>query len=339
MAIDTFIGVGENIHCTRIYKVGGKYVKVQEDGRAVVNYTSEGEDRSLPIPEEFTKNADWEAGKVKHCAAAIWQGNYGGDACKTAGVEYLQSEARRQEKCGATYLDVNVDEFSTDVEERVALMKWTVGVVQEASSLPVSVDSSNIDILRSGLAACDASHGKPMVNSVSLEREDAIAVAAEFGAVVVASAAGRSDLPTTTEGRMGNLKELMPKLEAVGLKLSEIHIDPLVFPISTDSTNGKNFLESVEAVRAEYGPEIHVVAGLSNISFGMPKRSLINKAFALLATDVGADGGIVDPIHINVESLNAVDRESESFRLAKDLLLGDDDFGMNYIMACREGSI
>lgn len=338
MSIQKFIAVGENIHCTRVYKVGGKFCK-EVDGRPVIEYTVDGEVRQLPVPEAFTQTADWESGKIKHCAAAIWQGNYGDDAGKAAALDYVTHLAARQEANEATYLDINVDEFSTDVEERARLMAWTVDVVQKASRLPVSVDSSNTEILRAGLEACDSSRARPMVNSVSLERLDAISVAHEFNAVVIASAAGENELPSTTEGRMANIEKLMPQLKSAGLAISDIHIDPLVFPISVDGNNGNGFYEACRAVRETYGPEIHNVAGLSNISFGMPNRKLINQVFAYLCVEAGADGGIVDPLQINANALNALDTESEGFKLAKDLLTGKDDFGMNYIMATRDGTI
>jgi len=336
--LDRFIAVGENIHCTRIYKVGGKFVKASDDGY-VIEYGSEGGTQRLPVPPVFTEGAEWEAGKVKHCAVAAWQGNHGDEAGKKAGVAYIGHLATSQESAGATYLDINVDEFSTDVEERVKLMKWTVDVVQQAATVPVSVDSSNIDILRAGLEACDGSRGKPMINSVSLERTDAIDVAAEFGAVVIASAAGESDLPRTTDERLANLDALMPKLEAAGLDYPSIHVDPLVFPISTDGENGKRFLDTVTAVREKYGDEIHIVAGLSNVSFGMPNRKLINQVYSLLAVEAGADGGIVDPLQVNLDILKSMDTGSEGFKLARALLLGEDEFGMEFITACREGTI
>lgn len=337
MNVEKFIGVGENIHCTRIYKVGGKFVKDSGDGSYVVEYKDGGEVCRLPVPPHFMESADWESGKLKHCAAAIWQG-HGGDA-PDKGIHYLQALARKQESAGATYLDINVDEYSTDVAERVNLMKWTVEIVQQASSLPVSVDSSNLDILRAGLEACDKERSRPMVNSVSLERADAVAVAAEFNAVVVATAAGENDLPSTTEGRLANIAALLPKLEAAGLQHPDVHLDPLVFPISTDGQNGIGFLSAVRAIRETYGDDIHIVAGLSNISFGMPNRKLINQVFSWLAVEAGADGGIVDPLQVNASILSGLDTASEGFQLAKALLLGEDDFGMNYIMACREGTI
>ena len=338
MQIDTFIGVGENIHCTRIYKVGGKFCRQDGDGYSIY-YKAGSEDRTLPVPESFMSGSDWEAGKVKHCAVAIQQGVYGEGAAQAAGIDYIQSLARRQVAAGATYLDINVDEYSTDIEERMRLMVWTVNQVQAAVEIPVSIDSPDMGILAAGLKACDTSRGKPMVNSVSLERPEAIAAAAGAGAVVIASAAGESGLPENTEERLANLDRLLPLLEAAGFTAGDIHVDPLVFPIYVDGTNGTGFLDAVRAIREKYGPEIHIVAGLSNVSFGMPSRKLINQVFTYLAVEAGADGGIVDPMHINADVVNRMDVESEGFRLAKDLLLGADDFGMTFITATREGTI
>lgn len=337
--MDRFISVGENIHCTRIYKVGGKFCRAAEDGTFAIHYRSAEGEMALPVPPVFVGDPSWEAGKVKHCAVAIWQGNYGDEAGKAAGIAYLRAQAAKQAAAGATYLDINVDEFSTDVEERARLMQWTVNTVQQAVSIPMSIDSSNEDILKAGLQACDTERGRPMVNSVSLERADAVQLAADFNAVVIASAAGASGLPSSVEERMANIEELFVQLRASGFSEDAIHVDPLVFPISTDGGNGRRFLDTVSAVRETYGPAVHVVAGLSNVSFGMPKRKHINQAFAWLAVEAGGDGGIVDPAQINAEILSSLDTSAEWFQLARALLLGEDDFGMDYITACREGKI
>ncbi|MDI6774972.1 MAG: dihydropteroate synthase [Verrucomicrobiota bacterium] len=339
MKASNFISVGENIHCTRIYKVGGNLVKDLGGGRWGIAFEAGKTAGMLPVPDAFTKGADWEAGKVKHCAVAIWQGNYGDSAGKTLGVEYLQSAARKQAEKGATYLDINVDEFSADVQERVRLMKWTVDILRRAVSIPMSIDSSNIETLRAGLEACDKFRGRPMANSVSLERAQAVEIAARHKAVAIASAAGETGLPATTAERLANLDRLMPRLAQAGFAPKDIHIDPLVFPISVDGNNGKNFLEAVSAIRARFGKDTHIVAGLSNVSFGMPNRKLINQVFAYMAVEAGADGGIVDPIQINVKALNSLDAKSEPFRLARALLMGEDEFGMNFIAASREGKI
>lgn len=334
----TLIVVGENIHCTRVYKVGGNFVKPHGNGHAIV-YGGKSDTRYLPIPSRFLETADWAAGKIKHCAVAVWQGLYGDAAGKAAAVDYLQYLAARQEATDASFLDVNVDEFCTDIEERCRAIKWVAGVVQAKSKLPLSIDSSNPAILRAGLEACDQSRGRPMVNSVSLERKDAIPVAAEFKAVVIASAAGEKDLPCDTAQRLANINRLMPMLDAAGIKGAAIYVDPLVFPVATDSNNAQSFIESVAAIRKTYGPEIHITGGLSNVSFGMPARKLINQVFTWMVVEAGGDSGILDPLQMNAKILAAVDTTSEPFKLAKALLTGEDMFGVEFITAHREGRL
>ena len=190
-----FIAVGENIHCTRIFKVGGSFVKSRAENVHVISYTLDGQVYDVPIPQHVVDSEDWARGKVKHAAVAMWQGFYGDDAAKQAGIAYLEYMARVQESYGASFLDINVDEFSNDVEERVRLMQWVVGVLQNASSVPLSIDSSDLNILRAGLEVCDPSRGKPMVNSVSLERAAGIEIAREKGAVVIAGATGEHSMP------------------------------------------------------------------------------------------------------------------------------------------------
>jgi 5-methyltetrahydrofolate corrinoid/iron sulfur protein methyltransferase len=333
-----FIAVGENIHCTRIYKVGGNLVKTLADGTAVITYETAGGERYLPIPKRFVESEDWLKGKkVKHIAVAIWQGIYGDDAGKQAGIAYLEYMAQAQEAHGAAFLDLNVDEFSNDVAERMRVIQWTAGVIQKATAIPLSIDSSDINILRAGLEACDKSKGKPLVNSVSLERVTGIEIAREAGAVVIAGATGATSMPTTLAERVQNFAELLPKLSAAGLTYADIYLDPLVFPASVDAQNGKRFLEAVHALRQKYGPDIHFAPGLSNVSYGLPNRKLLNQVFTYLCVENGCDGGIVDPRQINPAALSSLDPSNAAFKLAKAFLVGEDEFGMNYIRASRKG--
>lgn len=340
MQVERFRIIGENIHCTRIYKTDGKFVETFPDGSAFVLFRdTDGRPARLPVPEDMLRSADWQAGKVRHCAAAVWQGMHAGGDSAALGRDYLCSLALRQQHAGAAFLDVNVDEFSTDIEERCRAIRWLVDLLNPVVKIPLSIDSSNTAVLRSGLERCDRSLGIPMVNSVSLERSDAITVAAEQHAAVIASAAGEKDLPNDTEGRLRNLNALMRMLKSAGMDEDAIYFDPLVFPVATDSNNARAFLDAVRGVRATFGPRIHLVGGFSNVSFGMPCRKLINQVFTRLAVEAGADGGIVDPFQINLESLNTLDAGTESFGLARALLMGEDDFGAEFIMAHRAGRL
>jgi 5-methyltetrahydrofolate--homocysteine methyltransferase len=334
-----FIAVGENIHCTRIYKVGGAFVKSLDDNTHVIAYTEDGREKYLPVAKRFVESSDWSNGKVKHAAVAMWQGLHGSEAERKAGVEYLHYMVRAQEANGAAYLDLNVDEFSTDIAERKELIRWAAGIIQEVSTVPLSIDSSNVEILEAGLEACDPAKGSPMVNSVSLERKEAVKIAEAAGAVVIAAASGESSMPTNREERITNLKTLIDLLERSGFTSAQIHLDPLVFPVSVDPQNGLMILETIEELRRTYGQEIHFAPGLSNISYGMPNRKLINQVFTYLCVKRGLDGGIVDPIQINQQALDALDPESERFKLTEAFLTGQDQYGMNYITAVRGGQI
>jgi 5-methyltetrahydrofolate--homocysteine methyltransferase len=337
MAKGKFIAVGENIHCTRVYKVGGEFVEA-EGGPAIV-YKEGGRKKRLPVPQPFLGSADWAAGKVKHAAVGVWQGLYGEPGGKKAGVGYLSYLARNQEAHGAHFLDLNVDEFSTEIEERKKAMRWAAKALQEVCTVPLSIDSSNVEILRTGLEACDPAKGKPMVNSVSLERKESIRVAASAGAVVIAAAGGETSMPASKEERLANIERLLELLDEGGLRDGDVYLDPLVFPVSVDPSNGRIILETIGELRRRHGPAIHFAPGLSNISYGMPNRKLINQVFARLCLEQGLDGGIVDPLQINDAVLAGMDESSESFRLIRAFLLGEDQYGMGYISAVRAGRI
>jgi cobalamin-dependent methionine synthase I len=334
-----FIAVGENIHCTRIYKVGGLFVKSLDENTHVIAYKEDGQEKHLPVAKRFVESSDWSNGKVKHAAVAMWQGLHGNEAEQKAGVEYLHYMVRNQEAHGASYLDLNVDEFSTDIGERKELIRWAAGIIQQVSTVPLSIDSSNVEILQAGLEACDSAKGSPMVNSVSLERKEAVQIAKSAGAVVIAAASGEASMPTNKEERIANLKSLISLLEGSGFTVPQMHLDPLVFPVSVDPKNGLMILETIEQLRKAYGQEMHFAPGLSNISYGMPNRKLINQVFTYLCVKRGLDGGIIDPIQINQEALDALDPNSDSFQLTEAFLTGRDQYGMNYISAVRSGKL
>ena len=335
----TFIVVGENIHCTRVRLTSGKFVASLPDGRKALAFKADGKECHLPIPTDVVAGEEWSNGKVRHVAVAVRQGMRGSDAERAAGVAYLRAMAQEQEAAGAHFLDVNVDEFSLDLDEKLRAVAWVAGVLQEASDLPLSIDSSNAAILQAGLAACDPARGKPLVNSVSLERAALVPVAAAAHAKVIAGATGAASMPESVRDRMDNFAGLMALLREHGFADDDLYLDPLVFPISVDATNGLKVIDTICACREAYGPAIHFAPGLSIVSYGLPKCPLINQVFAYLCHAHGCDGGIVDPAQINDRVLAAMDTESEAYKLASALLCGTDEYGMNFIAAAREGTL
>ncbi|NLL82885.1 MAG: dihydropteroate synthase [Lentisphaerae bacterium] len=339
MTQQPFIIIGENIHCTRSRLTNGSFVTELAGGRYGLVFKDGTATRTLPVPEAIVAGEEWANGKVRHVAVAVWQGLYGQGAEQAVALDYIRAMARDQEEAGAAYLDLNVDEFSTDNDEKLRAVVWAVNLLQEASPLPVSVDSSNLEIIRAGVKACNPNRSKPLVNSVSLERVDAISIAAESGAGVVAGAGGASGMPENMEERLANTAVLMAMLEEHGLARNDIYLDPLVYPVSVKAENSLDVLETIRELRHIYGPDIHFAPGISNISFGLPKRPLINQVFARLCREHGCDGGIVDPRQINGSLLDSLDTESIAYRLTADLLLGRDEYGMEYISATRDGTI
>ena len=334
-----FIIVGENIHCTRIRLTGGKFVEAISGGGQALTFRDGGEKCYLPIPTDIVEGEEWANGKVRHVAVAIRQGMRGNEAESAAGRAYLQAMAREQEAAGAHFLDINIDEYSHDQAEKLAVIAWIAELVQEASTLPLSIDSSNAEILEAGLKACNSARGKPLVNSVSLERANFVPVAARAGAKVIAGATGASSMPASVKDRMDNFSALMESLKDNGFIHDDIYLDPLVLPVSVDGTNGLKVIDTICACRKTWGDEIHFAPGLSNVSYGLPKRLLINQVFAYLCHTHGCDGGIVDPAQINDKVLAGIDTGSAAYKLASDLLCGLDEYGMEFINAAREGNI
>ena len=335
-----FTIIGENIHATRIVLLKGKRVTTLKNGTEVVTFKGEsGEDRCLSIPENFKTTQPYQQGHVKHFMIAVNKGISDNPAEQAEGEAYIGFEVRRQAAAGAHYLDLNVDEVSYQLEVQKRAMQWLVSTVQQISPVPPSVDSSNPDIIEAGLAEYDGGAGRPMVNSVALERLETLDLVKEFNGKVIVTAAGAEGMPNDAEERAENVGQLMEAVQAHDIPLSDVFIDGLVFPISVDPQYGLHYLDAVRSLRETLGNEVHIAGGLSNVSFGLPKRKLVNQTFTYLSLEAGIDSGIVDPIQSSMEEIFNLDPENEQVRLAREMLLGEDEFCVNYIQAFREGRL
>jgi cobalamin-dependent methionine synthase I len=335
-----FYVIGENIHTTRVVLRGGKLVGTSPDGEEAIRYTtSAGEVRYLPILEEFKSRQDYQDGRVKHVMVAVRAGMSGVEPVAGEALSYLKTMVDRQIKAGADYLDLNVDELSWNREEQKAAMDWLVRALEPLSPVPLSIDSSNQEILLTGIKACQGLAGKPMLNSASLERIDALDVARHYELPVVITAAGSSGMPSNTEERVDHASQMVEAALAKGIPLERMFVDTLVFPISVDQQFVIQCLDAFSELRARYGERIHLTGGLSNVSFGMPCRKLINEVFLNLAVEAGADSGIVDPVASNLNRVFLADKESAPYQLAMDMLLGRDPGCVNYLVAYREGEL
>ena len=335
--------IGENIHCTRVALRKGKRIAERDGAEAILYRTADGEERALPVTEAAKRTKDYEEGRVKHVQVAIET------AMETAasdppsdpaeGLRYIEALVRHQERAGAAFLDLNVDEISPRLGVQTGAMAWLAATVQGLTDLPISVDSSSVDVIRAGLKAIAPAQARPMLNSASLERLEALDLARAHDCRAVVTAAGERGMPDGSEARVANATRMVEAALARGFTPGDLYIDPLVFPISVDSGFGRHCLDAIRALRARFGGDIHITGGMSNVSFGLPARKLLNDIFVLLAIEAGADGGILDPVASPAEAILAIDREDPRYRLAEDVMLGRDEHCMAYIRAWRKGQL
>ena len=326
--------IGENIHTTRSIKLGGVRTK-EINSKIVISYRKKGDEFSImDIPKHFEDTQPYKQGQLKHFMIAIWHGMNGN---KSQGIDYIKWEIERQTSNSASYLDINVDEYSYKIEDQIEAMRWLVDIVKEYAKIPVSIDSSNPEIIKAGLDQYD-NHMRPMVNSLSLERKDLVEAIVEFDAQVVVSAASESSMPEDSNERIENLKNLIDYSTSKGLLLKDLFIDPLIFPISVSSSYGTDALEAISKIKNEW-PEVNITGGMSNVSFGLPKRRLVNDVFISLAIDAGANSGIINPVESKIDRILSIDKNSEAFSITKDILEGRDEFCVNYLSAFREKRI
>lgn len=334
-----FTTIGENIHTTRVLLRKGKRIGENPAGvESVIYRNSEGETRYLPIPEAVNRTQDYQEGRVKHVKIAVLAAQAGG-AGSEEGLSYLRYLVERQLSAGVDFLDLNVDEVSLKLNDQKEAMQWLVRTVQSMSPVPVSVDSSNIEIIQAGLEACHDKVGRNLLNSASLERLEALDLAREHDTRVIVTAAGEKGMPQNEVERLENSSRMVEAALAREIPLASIYVDVLVFPISVDGQFGHHALETIRQLRARYGPEVHITGGLSNVSFGLPRRRLINDVFILLSLEAGADSGIIDPVASNLQAILSMDRQARTYRMTEDLLLGRDLHCKSFLRAYRKGEL
>jgi cobalamin-dependent methionine synthase I len=315
---------------------------VTEDGqgRVSIAFTDDsGARRYLPVPEEEERTQEYEEGRIKHVRAAVRLALEGEGGDREVAAAYLRTMATSQIEAGAAYLDVNVDEYSHRLPEQIETMRSLVELLAPTVTVPFSIDSSNLEIIEAGLGAARGHVGPPMLNSASLERQEALDLALATGGPVVVTAAGEAGMPQDAEERVENASRMVELALAKGIAKERIFVDPLVFPIAVDGAFGEHCLAAIRSLRERYGPELHITGGMSNVSFGLPNRRLINDAFLLAAIDAGADSGIIDPVTSSVQRVLSLDRTGRPLQLAFDVLSGADRHCRAYMKAYRAGEL
>lgn len=238
-------------------------------------------------------------------------------------VVAIQELAINQTKAGASWLDVNA---GTHPDQEPDDLIWLINTIQAVVDTPLCLDSANPEALRVAVRAVNKT---PMINSISGEPqrlEGILPLVAEHGCEVIALCMDDKGIPQTAEGRLDVIRKVFDETRRLGVPDDKVYVDPLVMTIATDTQAGRTILNTIRAIRAEF-PQAHISTGLSNISFGLPVRALINRTFLVLAMEAGMDTAIIDPN----------DRELQAAMIAADLLLGNDRHCLKYTRAYRAG--
>jgi 5-methyltetrahydrofolate corrinoid/iron sulfur protein methyltransferase len=234
----------------------------------------------------------------------------------------IAREARIQAEAGADFIDVNA---ASNPAKELDNLLWAVGVVQQAMDKPLCLDSASPEALRAALGVVKGS--AVMLNSVTAEKaklESVLPIAAEFETGLVALTMDESGLPSTAEQRVQIAARLVEAARAAGVGPEQLYIDPCIQPLSTSPQQAQECLSAVFRIMAAF-PGVHTTCGLSNISFGLPQRGLINRTYLGCLIMAGLDSAIIDPTAEGMMDTAA----------AADALAGRDEFCMNYIRRMR----
>jgi 5-methyltetrahydrofolate--homocysteine methyltransferase len=247
-----------------------------------------------------------------------------GEAAQKRDAEFFQDLARKQVEAGASMLDVNGGLPGQEAE----CLAWLVNVVQEAVEIPLCLDSSDPEALRRALPLCKQ---RAMINSITDEParfEAVLPPLKEYGAQVIALCMSSAGPPSGVEDRVATASRLVDRLTAEGLAREDIYVDACVLPASTGPEHNKALIAALGQISTRY-PGVHLSAGVSNVSFGLPLRKLLNEVFLVLLMAHGLDAAIVDPC----------DRPLMMNIQAAEALLGRDEYCANYLRAYRQGKL
>ncbi len=239
--------------------------------------------------------------------------------------DFIQAEAKAQTLAGAHYIDVNAGTF---VGEETEKLRWIVEAVQEVTELPLSIDSPDPEVIKAMLPLMKKT---PLINSITLEPsriEGILPLVVEYRTKVIALCQAEQAMSETVDQKVVLAGRLVEKLTGAGVPLDDLYIDPLVYPLSTNPKSASATLEAIGEIMRQFAG-VHTICGLTNVSYGLPARKLINRAFLAAAITRGLDSAIIDP----------TDRLLYAMLKAATLVAGKDDYCMDYICTFREGRL
>lgn len=314
------IVIGENINTTRRIKADSPNIAREGDKVGYVYQDLDGTRKWLDITDIFPTDPNkLKTERIGHIGQGIRKKDLG----------FLKWAILSQVNAGSSIVDLCVDELSVYPEERLDYMRWTVRAAQQLADVSFALDSSDPKAIQAGLEVYDYSKSRPAINSTSLEagRDVLMDLAREHKCMLFANGSGASGMPQNAEQRVVNMTECMALMDKAGVPMEDRFLDPLVFPVGAGPQYGKDYLDAVVELRKRF-PEVHIFGGLSNVSFGLPRRKLLNDAFIRLAIMSGCDTIMIDPL------MNSPIDYIE-FKYAADVMTADDEYALRYLKYVR----
>jgi len=249
-----------------------------------------------------------------------------GKAVEAKDADTIREEALKQIQAGAHTLDVNCGTLPARTEPET--LAWLVETVQSAVDVPLCLDSPNPAALAQALAV---HRGKAMINSISGEKaryDQVLPLVKDYSASVVALGMDDQGIPQDKNRALAVGVTLVNNLLTDGISLDDIYFDPLVRSVATSQGSVVEGLALMQELGSQF-PGLHFVSGLSNVSFGLPERRHLNRAFVVLSVASGLDAVIMDPMDATMLALI----------YAAEALMNKDRFCMKYIEAFRQGKL
>jgi len=213
-------------------------------------------------------------------------------ALQDRNADFIVREAVAQEKAGAHFIDFNP---AAMLEDELVALDWVIPLLQKNISLPLSIDTPNPKGVERGL---QLHKGQALLNSITGETKKLgqfLPLVKEYEPKVIALCLDDTGMPQTAEQELAAAQKLVEQLDKAGVPKEDIFLDPLVQTIGADQNAGRLFLDALESLKKNL-PDIKTIAGISNVSFGLPKRRLLNRTFLAMAISSGLDAAILDPL-------------------------------------------
>jgi len=230
---------------------------------------------------------------------------------------HVRRLARRQHEADADVIDLNAGQ---SMDRELEDLLWLIEVVEDelGADVRLGIDTSDPDVMGAAIAKCS---GLPLMNSVSNEasKRPLIAIAAECGCDVIGLAMGEAGMPKSTDDRVRETAALVEKCETAGIERERLYVDLICMSVASSPEQGQEVLASIRRVVEELS--IKPLVAVSNVSFGLPNRRLLNRVFLSMLIEAGLAGAILDPTDEGI---------AETICAAR-ALLGTDEYCMDYI--------